>query len=77
MTMTSPLIRCKEVRSANGDIGLVRMDIEEIEPKVYRYNQVAGGMEWTSPDAFNTMGWNGRAYWSLLDPVRFHVVKGA
>ena len=75
--MASNLILCERITGANGADGLRRIDIQEIEPKVYRYNQVAGGMEWTSPDAFNTMGWNGRAYWSLLDPVRFHVVKGA
>lgn len=70
------LIKCERIAGANGAIGLRRLDIEEIEPKVYQYNETAGGMEWTSPEAFQTMGWNGRAYWSLLDPSRFHVVKG-
>lgn len=74
--MTTSLIKCERITGANGAIGLRRLDIEEIEPKIYRFNEAAGGMEWTSPDAFNAMGWNARAYWSLLDPSRFHVVKG-
>lgn len=73
--MATNLIICERVTGANGAEGLRRLDIAEIEPKIYRHNEVAGGMEWTSPDAFETMGWNGRAYWSLLDPVRFHVVE--
>ena len=75
--MTAPLIKCERVIGANGAEGFRRLDIEEIEPRVYHYNESAGGMEWTTPEAFQTMGWNGRCYWTLLDPVRFHVVKGA
>ena len=70
------LIKCERITNANGAIGLRRLDIDEIEPKVYRHNDIAGGMEWTAPEAFQTMGWNGRTYWSLLEPSRFHVVKG-
>lgn len=75
--MPSNIIKCERIVGASGAVGLRRLDINEIEPRVYHYNEAAGGMEWTTPDAFDTMGWNGRAYWSLLDPVRFHVVKGA
>lgn len=73
--MATNLIICERVTGADGAEGLRRLDIAEIEPKIYRHNEVAGGMEWTSPDTFETMGWNGRAYWSLLDPIRFHVVE--
>jgi hypothetical protein len=66
------LIKCERIIGASGVTGLRRLDIEEIEPKVYRFNEAAGGMEWTPPEAFKAMGWNGRTYWSLLDPLRFH-----
>jgi hypothetical protein len=75
MTMTN-LIKCERIIGANDATGLCRLDIEEIEPKVYRFNEAAGGMEWTPPETFKAMGWNGRTYWSLLEPTRFHVVKG-
>ena len=75
--MASNLILCERITGANGADGLRRIDIQEIEPKVYRHNEAAGGMEWTTPSDFAARAWNGRAYWSLLDPVRFHVVKGA
>ena len=70
------LIKCERVTGANGATGLRRLDIEEIEPKVYHYNEAADGMEWTTPEAFGATGWNGRTYWSLLDPLRFRVAKG-
>jgi hypothetical protein len=72
----SHLIKCERITGANDATGLRRLDIEEIEPKVYRFNEAAGGMEWTPPETFNAMGWNGRTYWSLLEPSRFHVAKG-
>lgn len=66
-------IKCKEVAAANGDVAMVRLDIEEIEPKAYRYNASAGGMENAPLASFLAMGWNARTYWSLLEPSRFYV----
>jgi hypothetical protein len=72
----STLLKCKVHTSTNGDIGLVRLDhIHGMDEKVYRYNEAAGGMEYAARHDFDVMGWNARTYWTLLDPMRFHVTK--
>ena len=72
----SSLIKCKVHTSTNGDTGLVRLDhIPGLDEKVYRYNEAAGGMEYAARQDFDVRGWNARTYWTLLDPMRFHVAK--